>query len=461
MKLLKKCITLSIVLAISSCFNSPTDKKKNEIPLLINEDNKIDSLYVGQTYSDTLRAKDDNLLRFEVLQAPTSLIIQDSIISWKPDTLDTGLIPIRIVAIDSYGGSDTLNLSLFINVYHIPVDSFIGDWVTISQLVKNIKNDSILSNTSLGASMDSSFTTFTESNMLSYNVSNRMTVSNDQYGYSQEYWFTDTVSIPINFIKDSIYLIQPQISNDANPIGFHIALDNDTMILTGVNDTLFFQVKLLRSQYSFPSQTWPPFYTFWNVYGTSCTHPWDTEDILGVWMFDLSGITKDTVYWEVTGNAFDGTIYGYYFTSQDSVINWQDSMIPIDNDLSRKSGAAISLYVSTFLPAAFGSQYGSNKYLIRFQGALLNNTSIQNGTLEYSNDNGNSWSNSNSTFSGIKLCRVDQNYVPKATGLGKSVSLTTKGREKTRPFSEWITGQRHSTQQRHYVRFAHGRFNKG
>jgi hypothetical protein len=394
------------------------------MPRFTNEDNKIDSLYVGQTISDTLKVKDDNLKKFEILQAPSSLIIQDSIFSWKPDTTDTGLTLIRIIAIDSYGGSDTLNLSLFVQVYYTPTDSFIGDWVTISQLVKNIRNDSILSNTSLGASMDSSFTTFTESHMISYVISRRMTVSGDQNGYNQEFWFTDTFSNQINFIKDSIYFNPPPNTNNENSIGFHIALKKDTMVLSGVKDTLFFQVKFLHSQYSFPSKTWPPFYTFWNIYGTSCTHPWDTDNILGVWMFDLSGAQRDTVYWEVTGYAFDGTIFGYYFTSQDSVINWQDSKIPIDNGLSRKSGADATFYVSTSLPDAFGNQSGSGNKLIRFQGTVLNNTSIQNGILEYSNDNGNSWSNSNYTFSGIKLCRVDQNYTPTVKGLRKSTSLT-------------------------------------
>jgi hypothetical protein len=185
---------------------------------------------------------------------------------------------------------------------------------------------------------------------------------------------------------------------------------------------------MLKINNEFPLPGWPPFYTFWNIYCATCSQQWNVNDIMGLYMFEIQSTPKDTVYFEFTGIPLgngSGTLYGYYYEQKDSIIYYQSNQIGIDNSLSRKSGNTLVLYVRHKLPRCFNVIDQNNKYLLRYTCQLENNTIIKSGVIEYSADNGSSWNSTTQIFTGMKLCRKEQDNSTTSPALIKMADVNT------------------------------------
>ncbi len=82
----------------------------NNAPVFDTSYTMTDTLRAGKIYTDTLYAEDadNDPLGFDLLNAPAEMILNNTVITWQSDTVDTGDHPVIAVVHDGKGGVDTL-----------------------------------------------------------------------------------------------------------------------------------------------------------------------------------------------------------------------------------------------------------------------------------------------------------------------------------------------------------------
>jgi hypothetical protein len=394
-------IVSSIICLLVNCFSLFEPSEPNKIPQFVNNRADTVTIKVDQTFTDTLRVIDDGVVTFKVLQGPESMALQDSVISWTPISKDTGIVQIVIVALDQYEDADTISYYVRVQPKYITIDRITGDWFQQSYIITQNKTNQIVSYSNLNNSTDTTYITITNQIMIQFYLSCGISVM------SKNYLYMDSSYVNIKLTHDTLQCIDPDPLSRERITYHSVKFNSDTLILTSVTEECTYQKKLIRSHYAFPSVNWIPFYTFWNVYGTSCKYEWETDKVLGLWMIEINGNSKDTIYIYMGGHQYDGTVFGYYYNSQAAVLAHYDEM-KLNSSLSRVLNGKVSLYVSAFLSKALNPQLSNICLLMRFDGDLIDNTVIKNGKAMYSENNGNTWIDNAVNFTGTKLCYVDQ-----------------------------------------------------
>ena len=96
------------------CFTVAQKQVNNNAPQFDTSYTMRDSVEGGKIYTDTLRARDidNDPMNFSLLNAPAAMTLNNTVITWQTDTVDTGNYTVTARVRDSKGGADTLTWNI-------------------------------------------------------------------------------------------------------------------------------------------------------------------------------------------------------------------------------------------------------------------------------------------------------------------------------------------------------------